>query len=260
MPGGPRLCSPQRRAQPMRPSPSLHYVSTLLDQRRRRHHRARCLRGTGLMLLGLGLLLMGWWVTFRLSPSSTPQAAAVSSAGVPARPSGATGMRMISVEPHWERPVLLEPGACQDCACQTLSPWRTTCTPGDVVALGCPMLLWCTTAPVQRPRALTLSEPEPLPVQTGGALSDPTSPGLPAREDHPPEPLASPACEAAPCPAAYAVGRPESSHAQPPRSRRPRLLRPAGPQQPTPPVPPQRRVSDYAPPVLAEPERLTVSP
>jgi hypothetical protein len=213
----------------MRPSPSLHYVSTLLDQRRRRHHRARRLRGTGLMLLGLGLLLVGWWVTFRLSPSSTPQAAAVSPAGVPARPSGATGMRMISVEPRWGRPVLLEPGACQDCACQTLSPWRTTCTPGDVVAPGCPMLPWCTTAPVQRPRALALPERGPWPLQTGGALSDPTLSGQSERGALP-ELLSSPSCEAAPCPAAHAIGRPVASHARQPQRRRPRGLRPTAPE------------------------------
>ena len=244
----------------MRPSPSLHYVSTLLEQRRRRHHRAQRLWGIGLTLLGLGLLLVGWWVTLRLAPSATPQAAAVSPAGLPALPSGAPGLRRIAVEPRWEGPVLLEPGAYQDCACQTLAPWRPVCTPGDVVAPGGPPLPWCTPEPSQRPWELALPEPGPLPVQTGGALSDPTSPGLPAREDHPPEPLASPACEAAPCPTAYAVGRPESSHAQQPRSRRPRGLRPAGPQRPTPPVPPQRRVSDYAPPLHAETERLTVSP
>jgi hypothetical protein len=241
----------------MRPSPSLHYVSTLLDQRRRRHHRARRLRGTGLMLLGLGLLLVGWRVTLRLSPSSTPQAAAVSPAVVPARPSGATGTRIISVEPRWGRPVLLELGACQGCACQTLSPWRTACTPGDVVAPGCPTLPWCTTAPAQRPWELALPERGPLPLQTGGALSDPTPPGRPARGDHPPELLSSPSCEAAPCPAAHAVGRPASSHTRQPQRRR---LRPDGPRRPAQPVPPQRRVSDYEPPFFAEPERLTASP
>jgi len=46
----------------MRPSPSLAYVSTLLDQRRRRHHRVRRLWYAGLCLLGLGLLLGGWWM------------------------------------------------------------------------------------------------------------------------------------------------------------------------------------------------------
>ena len=93
----------------MRPSPSLYYVSTLLEQRRRRHHRAQRLWGIGLTLLGLGLLLVGWWVTLRLAPSATPQAAAVSPAGLPALPSGAPGLRRIAVEPRWEGPVL--PGA-----------------------------------------------------------------------------------------------------------------------------------------------------
>jgi hypothetical protein len=64
--GALRVCPDHlRRAPPMRPSPSLHYVSTLLAQRRRRHHRARRLWGTSLTLLGLGLLLVGWWVTLR---------------------------------------------------------------------------------------------------------------------------------------------------------------------------------------------------
>ncbi len=69
----------------MRPSPSLHYVSTLLDQRRRRHHRARRLWGAGLGLLGCGLLLVGWWVTLRFPPQSTPPAGVVLARGVHAR-------------------------------------------------------------------------------------------------------------------------------------------------------------------------------
>src|SRR5919202_1041993 len=179
----------------MRPSPSLHYVSTLLDQRRRRYHRARLLWGTGLTLLGLVLLLVGWGGTLRLAPSSTPQAAAFSPAGRLALPFGATGMRVLAVEPRWGRPGLLEPGVCQDWARQTLSPWRPACTPGDVVAPGCPMLPWGTTEPSQRPWELALPERGPLPVQTEGALSDPTPPGRPERGDHPPASLSSPACE-----------------------------------------------------------------
>ena len=242
----------------MRPSPSLHYVSTLLDQRRRRYHRAQRLWGTGLLLLGL--LLVGCWGTLRLSPSATPQAAAISPAELPARPSGAPGMRRRAVEPHWGRPVLLEPEVCQDCACQTLAPWRPACTPGNVVAPGCPTLPWCTPEPAPRPWELALPERGALPVPTGGALAALPPPGLPARGDHPPVPLSSPACEAAPCPAVHAAGRPESSHAQQPQRRGPRGRRSAGPRRPVPPGPPQRRVSDYAPPFLAEPERLTAEP
>ncbi|HSX82763.1 MAG TPA: hypothetical protein VLQ80_29905, partial [Candidatus Saccharimonadia bacterium] len=79
---GPRdaldICpQPWRQAPPMRPAPSLAYVSTLLDPRRRRHHRARRLWYAGLGLLGLGLLLGGWWVTRRLVPRSAPAATAV---------------------------------------------------------------------------------------------------------------------------------------------------------------------------------------
>src|SRR5712691_9932558 len=66
---------PWRKAPPMRPTPSLAYVSTLLDPRRRRHHRVRRLWYAGLGLLGLGLLLGGWWVTRRLVPRSAPTAA-----------------------------------------------------------------------------------------------------------------------------------------------------------------------------------------
>jgi hypothetical protein len=244
----------------MRPTPSLHYVSTLLDRRRRRYHRARRLWSTGLTLLGLGLLLVGWWGTLRLSPSSTPQAAAVSPTGLPALPSGATGRRLGAVEPRWGGPGLREPGVCQDCARQTLSPWRPACTPGDVVAPECPTLPWGTTEPSQRPWELALPERGPVPVQTGGALADATPPRLPARGDHPLAPLASPACEAARCPAVHAAGRPASSHAQQPQRRRPQGLRSAGPRRPVQPVPPQRRASDYALPFLAEPERLTASP
>jgi hypothetical protein len=234
----------------MRPSPSLHYVSTLLNQRRRRHHRAQRLWGISLLLLGLGLLLAGWWGTRRLAPRVAPQAAAVAPAVVPARPARATGTRVIPQEPHWGHPVLLEPEACQACACPTLAPWQAACTPSAVVDPGCPPPPWCVMEPLRRPWEQALPERGLLPLQTAGALSDPTPPGLPAREDHPPAPLFSPACGAAPCPAAHAVGRPAPSHAR----------RPAGPRRPARPVPPQRRVSDYEPAVLAEPERLTVSP
>jgi hypothetical protein len=110
-PGSPVWAPPARRAEPMRPSPSLHYVSTLLEQRRRRHHRARRLRGTGLLLLGL--LLVGWWGTLRLAPRPAPLA--VAPAGEPAWPAGAPGRRVMAVEPRWECPVVRESEACQGC-------------------------------------------------------------------------------------------------------------------------------------------------
>src|SRR2546425_4801963 len=135
----------------MRPSPSLHYVSTLLDHRRRRYHRARWLWGTGLLLLGLGLFLVGWWGTLRRSPSATPQAAAISLAERPAWPSGPPGMRRMAIEPHWGRPVLLEPAGGQDCACPTWAPWRAACTPGSDDVAGCPTLPGGTPAPAPRP-------------------------------------------------------------------------------------------------------------
>jgi hypothetical protein len=242
----------------MRPSPSLHYVSTLLDQRRRRYHRARRLWGSGFTLLGL--LLVGWWGTLCLAPSSPSPAAVVSPAGRPAQPSGAPGMRLRAVEPCWGGPVLLEPGACQDCACQPQSPWCPACTPSDAVAPGCPSWPWCTAEPAQKPWELAVPARESWLVQTEGARSTPTPSGLPVQGDHPPEPLASPACEAVPCPAVHAVGRPASADARQPQKRKPRGMRPAGPRRlAQPDLPRQRRVSDYAPP-LAEPERLTASP
>ena len=192
MPGGAVGAPPPRREEPMRSTPSLHYVSTLLDRRRRRYHRARRLWSTGLTLLGLGLLLVGWWGTLRLSPSSTPQAAAVSPTGLPALPSGATGRHLRAVEPRWGCPGLREPEVCQDCARQTLSPWRPACTPGDIVAPECPTLPSCTTEPSQRPWELALPEHGPVPVQTGGALADSTPPGLPERRDHPRRPSPPP--------------------------------------------------------------------
>jgi hypothetical protein len=157
----------------MRPAPSLHYVSTLLDHRRRRYHRARLRWGTGLTLLGLGLLLGGWWGALRLLPRATPRAAVISPAGLPAQPAGTPGMRRIAVAPRWGGPGLLEPEVCQDCAGQTRSPWHPACTPGDVVALGGPTRPRCTPDLAQRPWDLALPARGPLPVQTGGALAAP---------------------------------------------------------------------------------------
>jgi len=100
----------QRRGHPMRPSPSLAYVSTLLDQRRRRHHRVRRLWYAGLGLLGLGLLLGGWWVTLRWFPRSAHAATAVFLVRLPALPCGATGPGGASAARRWEGPTLLGEG------------------------------------------------------------------------------------------------------------------------------------------------------
>ena len=106
----------------MRPSPSLAYVSTLLDQRRRRHHRVRRLWYAGLGLLGLGLLLGGWWVTLRLAHRSAHAATAVSLVRLPALPCGAFGPGGALGAPLGEGPALLEPMASQDRVCQPPPP------------------------------------------------------------------------------------------------------------------------------------------
>src|SRR5262249_8682640 len=119
---------------------------------------------------------------------------------------------------------------------------------------------WCTPEPAQRPWELALPERAPVPVQIAWALADLTPAGRPAQGDHPLAPRPAPACAAAPCPAVHAVRRPATAAPPPPQSRRPRGRRPAASRRPAPPVPPQQRVSDYAPPVLAEPERLPAEP
>ena len=54
------MCAPcWRRARDMRPARSLHDLVARLDHRRRRYHRVRRLWGTGLGVLGGGLLLLG---------------------------------------------------------------------------------------------------------------------------------------------------------------------------------------------------------
>jgi len=244
----------------MRPSPSLHYVSTLLDQRRRRHHRTRRLWGTGLVLLGLGLLLVGWWGTRRLAPGTAPQAAADAPAVRPARPTRTPRIRGIALEPHWERPVLLEPEACQACPCPTLAPGHAACTPSDGVELACSLLPGCVAEPSGRVWERTRPAPGAGPLPTAGTGAAPTPPEQPARADPPPAPRASPACGAAPCPAAPAVGRPAPSPARQPLRPTPRGRRRTGPRRPERPVLPPGQMSDDASPVLAEPERLTARP
>jgi hypothetical protein len=110
----------------MRPAPSLAYVSTLLDPRRRRHHRVRRLWYAGLGLLGLGLLLGGWWVTRRLVPRSAHAATAVALVLRPTRPWGTTGPWGALGEPLWACPALLAPVASQARGCQTRPALPTT--------------------------------------------------------------------------------------------------------------------------------------
>src|SRR2546425_793669 len=128
----------------MLPCPSLHYVATLLDQRRRRHHRVRRLWSIGLLLLGLGLPLVGWWGTCRLAPRAAPPAAARAGAVEPTRPAGTRG---ISLEPRGEHPAFLELQACHACPCLPRAPGQAVCTPSDGVDLGCPLLPGCVPEP-----------------------------------------------------------------------------------------------------------------
>jgi len=125
------LCpQPRRRRQPMRPSPSLAYVSTLLDQRRRRHRRVRRLWYASLGLLGLGLLLGGWWVTCCLVHRSASAAPAVSLVWLPALSCGMIGPGGALGAPLAEGTALREPVASQDRVCQPrllLSVTRAGC-------------------------------------------------------------------------------------------------------------------------------------
>lgn len=95
----------------MRPSPSLAYVSTLLEQRRRRHYRVRRLWYAGLCLFGLGLFLGGWWVTLRVVHKSAHAARAVSLVQLPTLPCRATGPGGALGAPLGEGTILLEPVA-----------------------------------------------------------------------------------------------------------------------------------------------------
>ena len=243
----------------MHPSPSLHYVTPLLEQRHRRHRRTRRLWGTG-FLLGLGLLLGGGWVILRLVPRSAPQAVVVAPTVGPAPPAGATEARSIPGVPRWERPVFLAPDVWQPLGCQTLPPWRVACTPDAGVDAGQPLRPWHATAPSRRPGARALSTPGPVAMPMLGALAGTTSPGLPARATPPPPRLSVPACKGTPCPAAPAVRRPPPVPARLTAGQQPQALRLASPRKPVKPVPPQRHVSAYGPTVLGEPERLLVSP
>ncbi len=249
----------QRGASPMHPSPSLHYVRPLLEQRRRRHRRTRRLWGTGL-LLGLGLLLGGGWVLLRLVPRSAPQAAVVAAPVVPAPPAGATEPRAIPGEPRWERPVFLAPDVWQPQGCQTLPPWRVACAPDDGFDAGQPLRPWHATASSRRPGALALSTQGPVAMPMPGALAGTTPPGLPARATPPPPRLSVPACKGTPCPAAPAVRRPPPVPARLTAGQKPQAMQLASPRTPVRPVTPQRHVSAYGPTVLREPERLLVSP
>ena len=68
----------------MRPARSLHDLVARLDHRRRRYHRVRRLWGTGLGVLGGGLLLLGGWGTLPVSPRASVPAGARPAADIEA--------------------------------------------------------------------------------------------------------------------------------------------------------------------------------
>jgi hypothetical protein len=236
----------------MRPSTSLNHVSALLDHRRRQYYRVRRLWGTGLGLLGSGLLLLGGWVTLPVSlrpsfPAGMAPAPPIEGPGSLAAPYGAS-------------PLLLA-GMPQLPACQALPPWQTVCVPSEGFDPAFPMLLWHAAVPVGTPWALPRPGQASVAPSKSGGHSGTTPSALPARGNRPPPRLSASACSTLPCPAAPAVRRPPPPvPAHGPTSRKLPNLRSTRPRQPAEPIPPQPHVSAYGSPVLAESERFVVSP
>jgi hypothetical protein len=208
----------------MPPTPSLQYVAPLLAHRRRRYRRTRWLRRSGLLLLGLGLLLGGGWVLHGLVLRATP-------------PPVAVGRTMA---PPWEPPDLRAAGALASRADQPLAPEHATCPPDTCGEAEAPLAAW--SAPPARPP---------------GALAGLPSPGQPVRVDSLAPRRTAAACGTSPCPTVPAAHRPPPVPARLTTDRRP-TLRAAGPRPPVLPSPPQRPAPVYSLPGLGEPERLLV--
>jgi hypothetical protein len=227
----------------MPPTPSLQYVAPLLAHRRRRLRRTRWLWRTGILLLGLGLLLGGGWVLHGLAPRAIPPPAAVGPAMVPAPPTSAPVPRVRSIDSPWEPPGVRAAGAPPPHPCQPLAPTHAPCPPDASGESEVPQPSWSAPPPARPP----------------GALAGPPPPERPMRVDPPAPRRAAAACGSSPCPAVPAAHRPPPVPARLTTDRRP-TLRAAGPRPSGPPLPPQRPASVYSLPGLGEPERLLVGP
>ena len=244
----------------MRPARSLHDLVARLDHRRRRYHRVRRLWGTGLGVLGGGLLLLGAWGTLPVSLRVSVPAGVRPAVVAPAVPAEGAGGPGISRGPWEGPPLLLASGVPLPHACDTRPPWQAPCPSGTGLAAASPTLRWPAPAQAHMPRALALAGQEPGALARPEALADPTPPLRPVRATPPAPPVAAASCGTSSCPAAPAGRRPPPVPARLTAGRRLPALRPAGLRPPVPLVPPQGLAATYSPPSLGEPERLLVSP